>query len=188
MDSSPAQRLLSRRLKTTIPVANKLLEPCVVVGVTDKLRHRKLLAKCFYDRTTRDLPELEVGERIRMKPLPGDHTGLWRLGTCLQRVAPRSYLVDVGGSLYLRNRVDLRVAEQSNQNTPYFHLVELDDSPGIRARGAELRHEPTEGEASATPSSPARGPNPTRQSQYLLTGGSALQATGQAYSVSKRQC
>ncbi|XP_042180917.1 rho GTPase-activating protein 20 [Oncorhynchus tshawytscha] len=95
MDSSPAQRLLSRRLKTTIPVANKLLEPCVMVGVTDKLRHRKQLAKCFYDRTARDLPELEVGETIRMKPLPGDHTGLWRLGTSLQRVAPRSYLVDV---------------------------------------------------------------------------------------------
>ncbi|CDQ64849.1 unnamed protein product [Oncorhynchus mykiss] len=118
MDSSPAQRLLSRRLKTTIPVANKLLEPCVMVGLTDKLRHRKQLAKCFYDRTARDLPELEVGETIRMKPLLGDHTGLWRLGTCLQRVAPRSYLVDVGGSLYRRNRVDLRVAEQTNQNTP----------------------------------------------------------------------
>ena len=96
-------------------------------------------------------------------------------------------MVDVGGSLYRRNRVDLRVAEQTNQNTPYTHLDELDHSPGLRIRGAELRHEPTEGEAS-TPSSPARGPNPTRQSQYLLTGGSAMQATGQAYSVSKRLC
>ena len=67
-----------------------------------------------------------------MKPLPGDHTGLWRQGTCLQRVAPRSYLVDVGGSLYRRNRVDLRIADQTNQSTPYFHLVELDHSPGVR--------------------------------------------------------
>eukprot|EP00063_Salmo_salar_P032454 XP_014007289.1 PREDICTED: uncharacterized protein LOC106575331 [Salmo salar] len=132
MDSSPAQRLLSRRLKTTIPIANKLLEPCVMVGVTDKLRHRKQLAKCFYDWTARDLPELEVGETIRMKPLPGDHTGLWRLGTCLQRVAPRSYLVDVGGYLYRCNRVDLHVAEQTNQNTRYTHLDELDHSPGLR--------------------------------------------------------
>lgn len=172
MDSSPAQRLLSRRLKTTIPVANKLLEPCVMVGVTDKLRRRKQLAKCFYDRTARDLPELEVGETIRMKPLPGDHTGLWRLGTCLQRVAPRSYLVDVGGSLYRRNRVDLRIAERTNQNTPYTHLDELDHSPGLRVRGAELRHEPTEGEASTPPSSPARGPNPTpvRANTYSRVG------------------
>ncbi|CDR00576.1 unnamed protein product [Oncorhynchus mykiss] len=93
MDRSPVQRLLSRPLKTTIPVANKLLEPCVMVGVTDKLWHRKQLTKCFYDWTAGDLPELEVGETIRMKPLPGDHPGLWSLDTCLQSVAPHSYLV-----------------------------------------------------------------------------------------------
>jgi hypothetical protein len=63
-----------------------------MVGVTDVLHHKKQHAKCFYKRTARDLPELEVGETIKRKPLPGDHTGLWR-------VAPRSYLVDVGGSL-----------------------------------------------------------------------------------------
>ncbi|KAJ8398719.1 hypothetical protein AAFF_G00419160, partial [Aldrovandia affinis] len=39
MGSSPAQRLMSRRLKTSIPATNKLLEPVVVVGVTEKLRH-----------------------------------------------------------------------------------------------------------------------------------------------------
>ncbi|CAI9609794.1 unnamed protein product [Staurois parvus] len=40
-----------------------------------------------------------------MKPLPVDRTGRWRLGSCVQRVAPRSYLVDVDDSLYRRNRV-----------------------------------------------------------------------------------
>ncbi|KAJ8389944.1 hypothetical protein AAFF_G00112290 [Aldrovandia affinis] len=85
MGSSPAQRLMSRRLKTSIPATNKLLEPVVVVGVTEKLRHRKQLAKSFYDRSARDLPELEVGETVRMKPLPGDNTGRWRVGTCLRR-------------------------------------------------------------------------------------------------------
>lgn len=174
MDSSPAQRLLSRRLKTPIPVANKLLEPCVVVGVTDKLRHRKQLAKSFYDRTARDLPELEVGEAIRMKPLPGDHTGRWRQGMCLQKVAPRSYLVDVGGSLYRRNRVDLRIAEQtSNQDSaPCTHLDEPDHSPDLRAWGAELRHEQTEVEAQPPPSSPAHSPNatPARAHTYSRVG------------------
>ncbi|KAI4896970.1 hypothetical protein NFI96_005600, partial [Prochilodus magdalenae] len=48
-----------------------------------------------------------------MKPLPGDSFGRWRVGTCLRRVAPRSYLVDVDGSTYRRNRVDLRVAKPS---------------------------------------------------------------------------
>lgn len=48
-----------------------------------------------------------------MKPLPGENPALWSFGTCLQKVAPRSYLVNVGGSLYRRNRVHLRVAESS---------------------------------------------------------------------------
>ena len=113
MDSSPAQRLMSRRLKTSIPVTNRLLEPAVVQGVTEKLRHKRQLAKSFYDRSARVLPELEVGETVRMKPLPGDRTRVWRAGTCLGKVAPRSYLVDIEGSIYRRNRVDLRVAESS---------------------------------------------------------------------------
>ncbi|KAJ8398704.1 hypothetical protein AAFF_G00419010 [Aldrovandia affinis] len=52
-----------------------------------------------------------------MKPLPGDNTGRWRVRTCLRRVAPRSYLVDVDGSLYRRNRVDLRVAKPTARAT-----------------------------------------------------------------------
>lgn len=48
-----------------------------------------------------------------MKPLPGENPALWRVGTCLQKVAPRSYLVNVGGSLYRRNRVHLRAAEST---------------------------------------------------------------------------
>ena len=46
-----------------------------------------------------------------MKPMQGDTSGCWKLGTCLRQVAPRSYLVNVDGSFYRRNRVDLRVAE-----------------------------------------------------------------------------
>lgn len=49
MDNSPAQRLMSCRLKTSIPVTNGLLELAVVKGVTDKLRHKRQRAKLFYD-------------------------------------------------------------------------------------------------------------------------------------------
>uniref|UniRef100_A0AAV2K178 Ig-like domain-containing protein n=1 Tax=Knipowitschia caucasica TaxID=637954 RepID=A0AAV2K178_KNICA len=97
--------------QTSIPVTNKLLEPVVVTGVTEKLQYRRQLAKSFYDRSARVLPELEVGETVRMKPPPGDTSRIWRAGTCLGKVAPRSYLVDMDGSVYRRNRVDLRVAE-----------------------------------------------------------------------------
>ncbi|XP_071202850.1 uncharacterized protein [Salvelinus alpinus] len=118
MDSSPAQRLMARRLKAALPVANTLLEPCVVTDVLVKLRHRRQVSKFIYDKSAKDLPELRVGETVRMKPLPGDRTGLWRLGSCVQKVAPRSYLVEVNGSLYRRNRVDLRIAEPAPTQNP----------------------------------------------------------------------
>eukprot|EP00063_Salmo_salar_P075403 XP_014050238.1 PREDICTED: C-type lectin domain family 4 member M-like [Salmo salar] len=118
MDSSPAQRLMARRLKAALPVASTLLEPCVVTDVLVKLRHRRQVSKFIYDKSAKYLPELRVGETVRMKPLPGDRTGLWRLGSCVQKVAPRSYLVEVNGSLYHRNRVDLRIAEPAPTQNP----------------------------------------------------------------------
>lgn len=130
VDSSPAQRLMSRRLKTSIPVTNRLLEPAVVTGVTEKLQYRRQLAKSFYDRSARVLPDLEVGEPVRMKPPPGDTSHIWRAGTCLGKVAPRSYLVDIDGSVYRRNRVDLRVAEPGA-------ALESEDSEGVPAVSSE---------------------------------------------------
>lgn len=35
------------------------------------------MTKFHYDARAKDLPELNVGEHIRMKPLPGDRTGQW---------------------------------------------------------------------------------------------------------------
>ena len=111
MCCSPAQRLMSRRLRTLLPVADQLLEIQVTTGVTDKLRVKRQAAKLTYHRSARDLLELNVGQPIRMKPLPGDRTGRWRRGVCLQQAGPRSYLVNVEGTAYRRNRVDLRPAE-----------------------------------------------------------------------------
>uniref|UniRef100_A0AAV2KIL5 Uncharacterized protein n=1 Tax=Knipowitschia caucasica TaxID=637954 RepID=A0AAV2KIL5_KNICA len=53
-----------------------------------------------------------------MQPLPGDRPGRWRRGVCLQQVGPRSYLVDVEGTLYRRNRVALRPAEKDTSDRP----------------------------------------------------------------------
>lgn len=109
---SPAQRLMSRRLRTHLPVADQLLMPRVITEIPEKLCLKRQIAKLNYDRSARDLPELNVGQPIRMKPLPGDRTGRWRKGVCLQQVGPRSYVVNVEGTTYRRNRVDLRPAER----------------------------------------------------------------------------
>lgn len=103
---------MARRLRTPLPVSDTLLEPSVITGVTEKLRVKHQTAKHWYDKSARDLPELSIGQDIRMIPLPGDRTGRWRRGVCLQQVGPRSYLVDVEATFYRRNRVDLRPAEK----------------------------------------------------------------------------
>lgn len=58
LHSSPAQRLMSRKLKTPLPVADVLLEPRVVTGVSDRIRAKHTTAKFWYDKSARDLPEL----------------------------------------------------------------------------------------------------------------------------------
>ncbi|KAJ8371210.1 hypothetical protein SKAU_G00112380 [Synaphobranchus kaupii] len=155
IDSSPAQRLMSRRLKSALPVAPALLEPQVIADVVDRLRHRKQVSKLIYDRTARDLPELAVGEAVWMKPLPGDRTGIWRRGVCLQKVAPRSYLVEVEGAFYRRNRVDLRMAEPMPSQNPMV------GSEGLLSGGSgvQAQSEMTEGERAcmfSPPSTPSR--------------------------------
>lgn len=82
-DNSPVRRLMSRRLKMSLPVTNKLLEPFVVTGVVEWLHRRNQLAKSYYDMSAHDLQELNIGARIHMKPLPVGNPVLWRVGTCL---------------------------------------------------------------------------------------------------------
>ncbi|GAA6097116.1 uncharacterized protein LOC115147874 [Tachysurus ichikawai] len=86
----------NQQKETMLP--NKLLEPSVVTGVVERLQHQKKQAKSYYDRSACDLPDLNIGEKIRMQPLKQKNPALWKVGTCLQKVAPRSYLVNVDGS------------------------------------------------------------------------------------------
>lgn len=68
---SPAQRLMSRRLVTLFPVAGRLLVPQVITRALGKLQVKHQTAKLTYDRSAKDLPELNISQPIRMKPLPG---------------------------------------------------------------------------------------------------------------------
>ena len=187
MHSSPAQRLMSRRLRTLLPVADQLLEPQVTTGVTDRLRVKRQATKLTYDRSARDLPELNVGQPIRMKPLPGDRTGRWRRGVCLQQVGPRSYLVNVEGTAYRRNRIDLRPAEvdppqpAAHEGRPPEQPVDAGAADGGHAGGAN---------AEEVVSSPATSPrlsalrSPPSPSRAVSTPCRALQ--GRACSRSGR--
>ena len=118
MDTSPVQRLMGRRTRTTIPMTRKLLEPATDNQIAEEqMQRNKERQKMYYDRGARDLPALQPGETIRMDPLTkGGH---WRKGQVVQVEGNRSYTIETeGGRRYRRNRRQLRSSKEAFYEQP----------------------------------------------------------------------
>lgn len=63
---SPVQKLMSRRSRTTIPTTEALLKPEVIDGVYENIKRKRQQAKAAYDKHAKPLPELHVGEPVRL--------------------------------------------------------------------------------------------------------------------------
>ena len=111
---SRIQRLMSRRTRTRLPTADELLNPEVVNGVTQKIEKKRKKAKFYYDRTARKLPELVIGDHVRLEPRPNDRDRTWKSGTCISKVSPSSYLVDCEGTVRRRNRKFIRSTNEKS--------------------------------------------------------------------------
>ena len=63
-----------------------------------------------------------------MMPSLKDTTKIWRKGTCVDKVAPRSCIVEVNGSRYRGNRTFLRSAncriDEDSQTVPALQIME----------------------------------------------------------------
>jgi hypothetical protein len=101
---SPAQRLYGRRLRGVVPTISKQLEPELYPGVQEKMKTSKDKQKQWYDRGSRPLKDLAVGDTIRLR-LPGSET--WSKGQVTGRRGTRFYRVRVDGKVYVRNRRQL---------------------------------------------------------------------------------
>jgi hypothetical protein len=117
---SPVQMLMSRRTRTLLPMSQQLLQPKVMEGVKADITARKQKAKFHYDKTAKDLPDLTIGQSIRLQSdIPKQP---WRKATCLQKVGPRSYLVETeNGQKYRRNRKFLRNTNEPEITSPPVH-------------------------------------------------------------------
>ena len=69
MNSSPAQRLLSRRTRTLLPTSEKLLKPQLAEGVLEEKKKIKSKQALYYNRNARDLPSLKKGDTVRIQPI-----------------------------------------------------------------------------------------------------------------------
>ena len=68
-NTSPAQRLMSRRTKTLLPTSESFLKPAVVEDAQPRRTARNERQKRFYNKGARDLPALEKGDQVWMQPV-----------------------------------------------------------------------------------------------------------------------
>ena len=122
MHASPSQLLFGRRTRTRLPLAKTLLEPRVITKVPEMIEKRKQKQKHYFDQHTQELPKLDDGDAIRMR-LPGEKK--WSLGLVIGDIGNRSYLVEVNGKQYRRNRRWLRATPEKLEPSETSEPTEL---------------------------------------------------------------
>ena len=116
---SPAHLLMSRQLRSVLPVTQRQLQPQVVDPQTVVVRRLQCQAtqKRYYDRGSRPLPTLQPGDEVFVQLTPG---GRWQPARITARGrAPRSYVLQTTeGSTYRRNRRFIRCQPRQTQGPP----------------------------------------------------------------------
>ena len=103
---------MSRRRRT--PVTTNLLYPEVVDGVQESLQLRRQKAKSYFDRNAKTLPELDIGQDVRVA---GQRKKTRQREKCLEKLSDRSYLVQTDSDTVCRNREDIRPKLDADQTT-----------------------------------------------------------------------
>jgi transposase InsO family protein len=111
---SPAQLLMSRRLKTKLPASATLLKPVAqdTTDIQQRIKDRQNVQKFYYDRHTRPMAPVEPGEAVRVR-----RDGRWEPAIIQQQPAgaPRSHNIRVPGNRALRRtRWHLRRTREHN--------------------------------------------------------------------------
>ena len=152
---SPAERLMSRQTRTTLPISKTLLTPAVKDNDTVKtqLLKKREYQKSWYDKTSKPLRPLTEGQVVRMQTRRGHDRLAMVKRVCKE---PRSYIVESDGHDYRRNRRHLLPVLES----PPPPASQMDDSD--QAAVTPPASQPSE---SGVPASPARARAVTSESE-----------------------
>ena len=133
-ETSPAQRLLNRRTKSTLPVSEKLLQPNYKINkkVDERIRKRQETQKKYHDRGAKELSTFRPGEMVRLQPTHGNEKKRKR-GKILRQVGIRSYEVECKGYTYTRNRKFLRPSRATTFSDDNYSDEEEPDRPGTES-------------------------------------------------------
>jgi hypothetical protein len=109
---SPAQLLMSRKLRSILPVMKRQLQPKVVSS--SKIKEKRKLTQNkqirYFNSGQRNLSQLTSDQKIRFQ-----HRGHWTPGFVKRQVHDRSYNVEnLCGDEYRRNRKDIIASLEEN--------------------------------------------------------------------------
>ncbi|GFU38668.1 integrase catalytic domain-containing protein [Trichonephila clavipes] len=110
---SSAQMMFNSRLKTKLPISNKLLNAELFNNIREKL-NRQNVQKIHYDKTYHPLPELEPEDNVRILNFKNK---TWEPAKIVSKhkLHPRSYFVkNQSGNILRRNRKRI-----TKSNTPF---------------------------------------------------------------------
>jgi len=108
---SPAQLLMSRELRSVLPVCRSHLKPYVVN--TRQFREERTMyqnsQQKFFNKSAKNLPSIESGQQVRFK-----RREQWIPGKIIDKVAPRSYKVETQfDEAYRRNRKHIHISKET---------------------------------------------------------------------------
>ncbi|XP_055061242.2 uncharacterized protein [Misgurnus anguillicaudatus] len=123
---SPAQLMIGRQIRTTVPMLKKRLLPSPIdyEEVKRRDKHTKQAYQYFYNRrhSARSLPDLHPGQSVKVK-LDGEKG--WKTPATVVEKAPepRSYIVQTdGGAISRRNRRHIQSVPET-AGTPESDIV-----------------------------------------------------------------
>ena len=124
---SPAELLMGRKLRTSVPMKSSLLNPKTPdpKDLAQKEEKRRNKQKTWYDRRhgVRDLKELTVGDKVWI-------TDLRRTGIIKGKSGePRSYIVDTEKRTVRRNRFHLIPFPDENESETLYPFEDEDQEP-----------------------------------------------------------
>ena len=101
---------MNRRTRTLLPTTGSLLEPRTLSSSheREKLKDVQKRQALYYNSDAHDLPELNEGDNLRLKPFVLGQKE-WKKGVVVEQLNERSYEIETAdGSSYRRNRAHLK--------------------------------------------------------------------------------
>lgn len=111
LNLSPAQLMFNRRLRTKIPISEKLLNTVIFNNVNEKIKDNQSKAKYYY-RGSKELPIIRVGEFVTMYNFINKS---WE-AKVIRCNRNRSYTtVTIRNKKVIKNRIHLRKSETAKK-------------------------------------------------------------------------